>query len=157
MHDHHHHHDGHHHHGGHHHHHDQSHAAIGHNHAHVDIEHLRSHLHNAPKSSRIEELRTLAEAFIEGFRNANDKTSFLRLAGVPFSRPGEDGLAMHLVDVAIGSNWQVGTASPAFASRELVYMPYPGNMVSERETMTFTYVSLTGRDDIDLFSILEEI
>ena len=35
-------------------------------------------------------------------------------------------------------------------------MPFPGDMVSDRETMTFTYVSLTGRADIDLLSILAE-
>jgi hypothetical protein len=61
---------------------------------------------------------------------------------------------MHLIETRIESRWQLGTASPAFGSRELVYLPYPGKMVSERETMTFTYVSLTERDDIDLSEIL---
>lgn len=61
---------------------------------------------------------------------------------------------MHLVDAAITSNWQIGTASPAFASRELVYLPYPGGMISSRETMIFTYVSLTERRDVALTDIL---
>ena len=43
-----------------------------------------------------------------------------------------------------------------FASRELVYMPFPGTMISERETMTFTYVSLTERNDVDLIDLLTE-
>ena len=100
------------------------------------------------------ERKTLATAFIEGFRSAADKTSFLRLAGIPFSRGGADGLTLYLVDAAIVSNWQIGMASPAFASRELAYLPYPGTMVSERETMSFTYVSLTARLDADLLDLI---
>ena len=65
-------------------------------------------------------------------------------------------MILNTVDAKIVSNWQIGTASPAFASRELAYMPFPGSMVSERETMTFTYVSLTGRADIDLIEILTD-
>ena len=97
----------------------------------------------------------LATAFLDGYRKADDKTSFLRVAGVPFKRQGSDGLAMHLVETRIESKWQLGTASPAFGSRELVYLPYPGEMVTERETMTFTYVSLTERADTDLTEILK--
>lgn len=100
-------------------------------------------------------MQALSSSFIEGFRAADDKTSYLRLAGIPFHRTGKDGLVQHLVDAAISSNWQIGTASPAFASKELVYMPFPGSMVKDRTTMTFTYVSLTGRSDVDLLDILK--
>jgi hypothetical protein len=94
-------------------------------------------------------------AFIEGFRLAADKPSHVKLAGIPVSRPGPDGLTMHLVDVAIETRWQMGTASPAFASRELVHLPYPAKMVTEREDMHFTYVSLTHREDVPLRDLLE--
>ena len=140
-------------HGGHHHHHHDHGHGPGHNYAH-GVDHLHSHVHADSARERIEELKTLSTAFIEGFRAAADKTSYLRLAGIPFKRTGADGLAMHLVDAGIASNWQIGTASPAFGSRELVYLPYPGGMVTARETMTFTYVSLTERADIDLAEIL---
>ncbi|MFZ2099828.1 MAG: hypothetical protein WAU86_04615 [Oricola sp.] len=132
---------------GHHHHH-----GPGHNHAHGD--HLHSHVGADVARERAEELKTLATAFVEGFRAAADKTSFLRLAGIPFSMKGADGLTMHLVDAKIESNWQIGTASPAFGSRELVYLPYPGKMVTERETMVFTYVSLSERRDAVLTDLL---
>lgn len=122
----------------------------GHNHAHGEGEHLHSHLHGSPEDERREEIGALCAAFVEGFRAASDKPSYLKFAGVPLKRIGEDGLTMYLVDAAITSNWQLGTASPAFASRELSYLPYPGAMVAERETMIFTYVSLTGRVDVDL-------
>lgn len=140
-----------------HHHHHAHHPhehAHPHDHNHSGPDHLHSHVHGASDADKAEELQTLATSFTEGFRSAEDKTSYLRLAGVPFHRPGADGLIQHLVDAKIVSNWQIGTASPAFASRELVYMPFPGSMVSERETMTFTYVSLTERDDVDLVDIL---
>jgi len=147
------------HHGHHHHHHDHPHTHThdhphphGHNHGGPD--HLHSHVHGVSVTEKAEELQALAVSFIDGFRSAEDKTSYLRIAGIPFHRPGADGLIQHLVDANIVSNWQIGTASPAFASRELVYMPFPGPMVKARETMTFTYVSLTERADIDLMEIL---
>lgn len=126
----------------------------GHNHAHDHGDHLHSHVHGDAAKERAEELRVLATAFLDGYRKADDKTSFLRVAGVPFKRSGTDGLSMHLIETRIESKWQLGTASPAFGSRELVYLPYPGEMVSERETMSFTYVSLTERLDLDLTTIL---
>lgn len=136
------------------HHHDHHHGP-GHNHRHA-ADHLHSHLNGSEQRERQEELQMLAANFIDGFRAAEDKTSYLRIAGIDFQRPGADGLTMNLVDASIASNWQIGTASPAFASRELVYMPFPGNMVSHRENMTFTYVSLTNRLDIDLISLLQD-
>ena len=150
---------GHGHHHGHDHHHDHDHGhhhhGPGHNHAHDHGDHLHSHVHGDAAKERAEELRVLATAFLDGYRKADDKTSFLRVAGVPFKRKGSDGLAMHLVETKIESKWQLGTASPAFGSRELVYLPYPGEMVTERETMTFTYVSLTERSDVDLTEFLK--
>lgn len=130
----------------------------GHDHLHThnhEHDHLHSHVHGDSGSEHRAELQTLATQFVHGFREAKDKTSYLRLAQIDFQRLGNDGLTMHLVDTNITSNWQIGTASPAFGSRELVYMPYPGEMVSERETMTFTYVSLTEREDVDLMTILK--
>lgn len=144
------------HHDHHHHHHDEHHHSHPHDHNHPhDHDHLHSHVHGDGGSARQEELKVLATSFIEGFRQAKDKTSYLRLADVPFHKEGEDGLTMHLVDANIVSNWQIGTASPAFGSKELVYLPYPGEMVAERETMKFTYVSLTERLDLDLMEVLQ--
>lgn len=131
----------------------------GHQHSHhhghnsTPSEHLHSHPHPHDHG---EELKILTSAFVDGFRAAEDKTSYLRLSGIPFSREGSDGLKMHLVDASIVANWQIGTASPAFATRELAYMPFPGEMVMSRETMSFTYVSLTERADIDLSELLHD-
>jgi len=129
--------------------HDNTSTPAGHNHAIADE--LHSHLHGEGER---EDIAALVAAFIEGFRQAEDKTSYLRLAGVPDTVDSDDGLARRLVDVTITDGFQVATASPAFASRDLVYLPYPGGMVRPRTTMTFTYVSLTGRSDIDLVTFL---
>lgn len=121
----------------------------GHNSAITDE--LHSHLHGEGEH---EDIQTLAESFIDGFRQAEDKTSYLRLAGVPDSIDGPDGLARRLVDVTVTDGYQVATASPGFATRDLVYLPYPGPMVRPRTTLTLTYVSLTGRTDLDLVEFL---
>ena len=140
------------------HHHGHDHAqdmgGVGHNHANSD--HLHSHVHGQSDAAHADQLKVLSSSFVEGFRTAEDKTSYLRLSGIPFQRSGADGLTLNLVDATIISNWQIGTASPAFGSRELAYLPFPGPMVEARETMNFTYVSLTQRADIDLLTLLSE-
>ncbi|GFE48309.1 hypothetical protein So717_00620 [Roseobacter cerasinus] len=122
---------------------------IGHNHAH---DHLHSHLKPEDEAA---DLQVLAEQFIDGFIAAKDKTAYLKLAGVPQERPAPDGgPSMKLVDVSLSTEWQVGTASPSFGSRELSYLPYPGEMVTERTNMGFVYVSLDAKNVLDLRSFL---
>ena len=123
----------------------------GHNH---DHDHLHSHLKPEDEAA---DLQLLADQFIDGFVGAKDKMSYLRLAGVPLERdqPG-GGASMKLVDVQLTTEWQVGTASPSFGSRELSYLPYPGEMVSERTNLGFVYVSLEAKDVVDLRVFLHE-
>lgn len=124
---------------------------VGHNHAH---DHLESHLKPEDEAA---ELQVLAAQFIEGFVQATDKTAFLRLAGVPFERPGPGGpKALKLVDVELRTEWQVGTASPGFGTRELSYLPFPGEMVGERTNLGLVYVSLDERSVLDLREFLAE-
>ena len=135
-----------------HHHHHKHHAAhgTGHNHAHGD--HLHSHMHHADEAA---DLQVLATQFIDGFLQAADKTSYLKLAGVPFERPSAAGAkALKLIDVELNTDWQVGTASPSFGSRELSYLPFPGEMVSERTNMSLIYVSLDEKSTLDIRDFL---
>lgn len=123
---------------------------IGHNHYHDD--HLHSHL---PPEDEAAELQVLATQFIDGFVQAADKTAYLRLAGVPFERPGKGGdKALKLVDVQLKTEWQVGTASPSFGSRELSYLAFPGEMVAERTNMSLVYVSLDEKSLLDIREFL---
>ncbi len=122
---------------------------IGHNHEH---DHLHSHL---PPEDEAAELQVLATQFIDGFVNAADKAAYLRLAGVPLERPGKGGdKALKLVDVSLTTEWQVGTASPSFGSRELSYLPFPGEMVAERTNMALVYVSMDEKSLLDIRDFL---
>ena len=122
---------------------------IGHNHAH---DHLHSHM--APEDEAAE-LQVLATQFIDGFVKAADKAAYLRLAGVPFERSGKGGdTALKLVDVALTTEWQVGTASPSFGSRELGYLPFPGEMIRERTNMALVYVSMEEKLLLDVRDFL---
>lgn len=71
---------------GHHHHHDHTHHGHGHNHAHGD--HLHSHMHHQDEAA---DLQVLATQFIDGFLQAADKTSYLKLAGCRSSGPRRTG------------------------------------------------------------------
>ena len=118
-----------------------------HNHA-SHAEHLHSHPNKPSGLNNSDQVQDWIDNFIAGFRAAPDKPGFLRLARVPFELDGGDGAAtLKLVDVTIEDAFQVATASPAFASVELVYHPYPAHMVRQRTDMRFVYVSLQhGRD-----------
>lgn len=149
------------HHGHNHHHHHHDHGQ-GHGHHHDDHphdhnhpdDHLHSHMHGPDHAA---ELRVLTDQFIDGFVQAKDKMSYLRLAGVPLEKPGRDGdPPLKLVDVRLTTEWQVGTASPAFGSRELSYLPFPGEMIAERTNMALVYVSLDGMDVLDIRHFLAE-
>ena len=124
----------------------------GHNHAAAD--HLHSHM---PGSDRTAEIQVLCTQFIDSFREAADKAAWLNLAGVPLELQGDgDAPSLKLVDVTLTTEWQVGTASPSFGSRELSYLPYPGPMVTERTNMGFVYVSLTEKRVVDLRAFLAD-
>lgn len=123
--------------------------------------HDHNHAHGAALHSNLSpedeaaDLQVLAAQFIDGFQQAADKTAYLKLAGVPFERPGADGPeSLKLVDVQLSTEWQVGTASPSFGSRELSYLPFPGPMVRERVNMGFVYVSMSEKSVLDLRSFL---
>ncbi len=125
----------------------------GHNHP-PDHRHLHSHPHAdpaaaAPAASR-DDADLLADALMEGFEAAEDKPSFLRMARIPDHLHGPAGELLRLVDVELRYAYQVGTASPAFNAEELVYLPFPANLVRERADMIFVYVSLRGRRDVGL-------
>ena len=129
----------------HHHHHPHD-----HNHDHAD--HLHSHIDPGDEAA---DIQVLATQFIDGFRDAKDKAAYLKIAGVPLEIPGDGGgPSLKLVDVQLTTEWQVGTASPSFGTRELSYLPYPGDMVTERTNMGFVYVSIDAKKVTDLRSFL---
>ncbi len=132
-----------------HHHHPHPHD---HNHSHGPADHLHSHLIPEDQAA---DLQVLTTQFIEGFVQAADKAAYLKLAGVPLERPGRTGSSiLKLVDVELKTEWQVGTASPSFGSRELAYLPFPGEMIRERTNMALVYVSMDEKDTLDIRTFL---
>ncbi|MEO0989479.1 MAG: hypothetical protein AAFX00_00865 [Pseudomonadota bacterium] len=122
---------------------------VGHNHA---ADHLHSHMKPEDEAA---DLQVLCTQFIDGFCAANDKAAFLKIAGVPLEMDCTDGgPGLKLVDVSVKTEWQVGTAAPAFGSRELSYLAFPGEMITERTNMAFVYVSSQRRQDVDLKDFL---
>ena len=123
-----------------------------HDHNHPE-DHLHSHMHTPDGAA---EMQVLATQFIDGFREAKDKMSYLRLAGVPLEKADGEGPGLKLVDVQLTTEWQVGTASPSFGSRELSYLPFPGEMIGERTNLNFIYVSTERKLAWDLRDFLQQ-
>ena len=131
--------------------HDHSHGGEGHNQG--GAWHLHSHMEDADRAAN---LQVLSGQFIDGFREAKDKAAYLRIAGVPLEIPDENGgPPLKLIDVTVSTEWQVGTASPSFGSRELSYLPFPGEMIAERTNLGFVYVSLDTKRIVDLREFLK--
>ncbi len=124
----------------------------GHGRNHHDGGHLHSHMEPQDHAA---ELQILATQFIDGFREAKDKAAYLRIAGVPLEIEDEaGGPPLKLVDVTLTTEWQVGTASPSFGTRELSYLPFPGEMIAERTNLGFVYVSMDAKRVRDLRDFL---
>jgi hypothetical protein len=94
-------------------------------------------------------------AFIDGFRAAADKQGFLALARIPLEVPDGDGPSLKLVEVILADGFEVGRASPGFASRELVYHPLPGKLVTSHTRLAFRYVSIARAREFSLADVLE--
>ena len=125
-----------------------------HDHNHAEADHLHSHLRH---DSEAADTQVLTDQFIDGFVSARDKMAYLKIAGVPLEiEDPAGGPSMKLVDVKLATEWQVGTASPSFGSRELSYLPYPGEMVTERTNLGFVYVSLTSKTVMDLRAFISK-
>ena len=122
---------------------------IGHNHA-------SGPLHSHPKpEDEAADLQVLCDQFIDGFQEARDKAAFLRIADIANEIPCKHGgPSLKLVDVALKTEWQVATASPSFGSRELSYLPFPGDLITERANLSFIYVSCVRKEEVDLRDIL---
>ncbi len=60
------------------------------------------------------------------------------------------------MQIAIEAAFEVGRASPGFASRELVYHPLPGKLVTARARLLFRYVSADALCELGLAELLDQ-
>ena len=85
------------------------------------------------------DLDLIEAAFVDGFRQASDPTSFLRLARVPFELALADGTRLALLRVEVEAIADVGAVTPHLGGASFRYDPLPGRMVSRRSRLRFVY------------------
>jgi hypothetical protein len=125
--------------------HDHPHAGPGHNRlpdrrgtAQWQTPHLGPH-ETAPHGQGEADLDQVEAAFIEGFLAASDPTSFLRLAGIPFTTTVADGATLRLLRVETEVTADVGAVTPHLGGASFRYDPLPARLVSRRRGLRFVY------------------
>jgi hypothetical protein len=115
----------------------------GHNHARRPVQWQTPHL---PEGAAKLERQTpeldfdlVETAFVESFTTCSDPTSFLRLAGVPFTGTAPDGATLSLLRVELDHATDVGTVTPHLGGGTFRYDPLPTRMVSRRRRLRLAY------------------
>lgn len=90
------------------------------------------------------DLDLVERAFVEAFPAAKDPTSFLRLAGVPFTGKAPDGKTLNLLRVETEATTDIGALTPHFGGASYRYDPLPAKMASQRTTLAFVYFDGAG-------------
>ena len=85
------------------------------------------------------DLDKVEAAFIEGFMNAPDPVSFLRLGRIPFDLTAADGVELRLLRVEIEALADVGNLTPHLGGGSFRYDPLPSSLVSQRRRLRFIY------------------
>lgn len=128
-------------HGHHHHHHDHPHG-LGHNAARRPIQWQTPHDPSASQGeTRVAEpdFDLVEAAFVAGFANAPDPTSFLRLARIPFTGATVNGGVLKLLRVETEEAVDVGAVSPPLGGGPMRHDPLPAKLVSRRRRLAFIY------------------
>ena len=115
----------------------------GHNHPPATAQWQTPHL---PKGNEVQvddqrdvDVDLVEQSFVEGFQVASDPTSFLRLAGIPFSVIDPDGKTLSLLRVTIDQTADVGSVTPHLGGQSYRYDPLPAKLVSKRQELRFIY------------------
>ena len=90
------------------------------------------------------DLDQVEAAFLEGFLAASDPTSFLRLAGIPFTATAADGATLRLLRVETEVVADVGAVTPHLGGGSFRYDPLPARLVSRRRRLRFVYFDGAG-------------
>ena len=121
-------------------------AGPGHNHAVAGRKPVQWHVpHRGDPAADVAgqapepDLDLIEAAFVDGFRQASDPTSFLRLAQVPFELTTPDGVRLVLLRVEVDAIADVGAIAPHLGGTSFRYDPLPARMVSRRSRLRFVY------------------
>ena len=93
----------------------------------------------APAATVEPDLDKVEAAFIDGFIDAPDPVSFLRLGRIPFEMTAADGAKLNLLRVEIDALADVGSLTPHLGGGSFRYDPLPPRMVSHRRRLRFVY------------------
>jgi hypothetical protein len=96
------------------------------------------------------DLDLVEAAFVEGFAEASDPTSFLRLAHIPFEAVADDGAKLALLRVEVEAVTDVGSLTPHLGGGSMRFDPLPARMVSRRKRLRFMYFDGTTLRPLDL-------
>ena len=92
-----------------------------------------------PAPPREPDLDKVEAAFIDGFIDAPDPVSFLRLGRIPFEMTAADGAKLNLLRVEIDALADVGSLTPHLGGGSFRYDPLPASLVSHRRRLRFVY------------------
>jgi hypothetical protein len=92
-----------------------------------------------PRPAAEPDLDKVEAAFIDGFIDAPDPVSFLRLGRIPFEMIAADGATLSLLRVEIDALADVGSLTPHLGGGSFRYDPLPASMVSHRRRLRFVY------------------
>lgn len=112
-----------------------------------------SHSDHGHAPGREKDVDLVEAAFVEGFLEASDPTSFLRLAQVPFEANAADGATLALLRVEIDAVADVGSVTPHLGGGSFRYDPLPARMVSRRKRLRFVYFDGHGLRPLDLAAV----
>src|SRR5262245_15308407 len=99
------------------------------------------------------DLDLVEAAFAEGFTEASDPSSFLRLAHIPFEAVAGDGAKLALLRVEVEAITDVGSLTPLLGGTSMRFDPLPARMVSRRKRLRFMYFDGTTLRPLDLAQV----
>ena len=99
------------------------------------------------------DLDLVEAAFAEGFAEASDPTSFLRLAHIPFEAVAGDGAKLALLRVEVEAVTDVGSLTPHLGGGSMRFDPLPARMVSRRKRLRFMYFDGTTLRPLDMTQV----
>ena len=96
------------------------------------------------------DLDLVEKAFVTGFADAPDPTSFLRLARIPFEAHATDGTRLVLLRVETDLVTDIGAVMPHVGGASFRYDPLPAAMVAHRRRLRFVYFDGQGLRPLSL-------
>lgn len=134
-------------------------GSAGHNHARPAQRAVQWQTPHAPGATAPEQpiletdLDLVEAAFVEGFLDASDQTSFLRLAQVPFEATAADGATLSLLRVEVEAVTDIGALAPQLGGGGFRYDPLPARMISRRRRLRLIYFDGQALRPLDLAEV----